>query len=104
MTERDPQWKLVPDPPQPVPQNPAPAPISSTRANRSFAEGLLDEARAELARQPGTVPVIDDERVRELGRQIEATKQRGREGEAVGQRLRELRRNHYDTTGTGGGA
>lgn len=105
MTERDPLWKIAPDPPPPVPQNPPPTPISSAKPNRGFAEGLLEAARLELARQPDQLmPMIDERRMRQLGRQIEATKQRGRDGEDVGDRLLKLRREHHKTTGTGGGA
>ena len=101
----DPQWCLNPRAVAPVPQNSYTPPPSSAKPNRDFAEELLQAARTELSRQADRhVPTIEEKRVRTLRREIETTRQRGNRGEDVGERLRELGREHYRHTGTGGGS
>ena len=80
--------------------------------NRKLAEDRADRAAEEAGRvqRAGVFAAElaqaarDVERARRLRPQIEATKQRGRDGEDVGDRLRELGREHHRITGAGGGA
>ena len=86
--------------------------IPSAKPNRDFADGLLEDAREAMARNAEAVRQLEDQLQRakdrdtaaRLRQQIEATKQRGRDREDVGDRLRELGREHHRITGAGGGA
>ena len=66
----------------------------------SIADEWLAEDRAELkAERAG----MSEEQLMKLERQSEALKERGNRGENVAERLRELRREHYEGNGAPGG-
>lgn len=67
---------------------------------RSIADEMLEEARSEIARERAG---MSDEQLMRIQRQIEALKERGNKGEDVYERLRELRRDHYEGNGAPGG-
>ena len=72
-----------------------------------FADELLAEASARVAarreREAAERRAMSPEQLMRLERQIEALKERGGRGEDVGERLRELRRSHYEGNGASGG-
>ncbi len=61
-----------------------------------WADELLARARKRVADH-------DASREQKLRNQIEQAKEQGQQGQAIGDRLRELRAAHYDLTGADGG-
>ena len=55
------------------------------------------------ARQAQRVAGMSDEQLRKIELQIQNLKERGSRGEDVGERLRELRRTHFEANGAAGG-
>ncbi len=82
-------------------------PLFTPMKQRSVAEQLVQEGLALQAKRQAEKAAeraaMSPEQLMKLERQIEALKERGSRGEDVRERLRELRRSHYDGNGADGG-